>query len=329
MTTEANRVSQRRELFVLGNIGHDIYILSPETAIQVPGGSAYRTGIGFAAARAKATILATVSSSPSVELIAEIESKGLTLELQNECSDSHNLFIFDLSAGAEEKPIALSTVGGKRKLADRLETALTTNFSIHIATMSHPEALSIAQFVRNRWPSALISGNVYWPYLDESSEELKQYLELLDLVFMNRREAHRIEEIEPSIFSRDSPIVIETHGPEGACVRLGGVELFGYAPEPRESKCTIGAGDVFIGAFLGHFVRKGDFGDALVFACEIAAETVTSYGLPANLGTFSELPSLEATSGDQHSVRRLRTSPTTLSLPTWAQIRLLKAAGLD
>lgn len=106
--------------------------------------------------------------------------------------------------------------------------------------------------------------------------------EKIDLLFCNR------EELE--IFTGESDIekaleaasayahqVVMTNGRDGAIFFKDGEKIEGVAPEVNPID-TVGAGDLFAGAFMYSFSEGNDIKKCLDFSCACASKVVTQYG---------------------------------------------------
>ena len=107
-------------------------------------------------------------------------------------------------------------------------------------------------------------------------------------------------------FTDAAPVLVQTHGPQGATVGAGGRTVSVPGIEVHETDPT-GAGDTFAAAFLTHYTAHGDPFAAAQFGCMLASIVVRFPGplTPSLLNDYHDLVGdalgeLAATRGRPH-----------------------------
>lgn len=114
--------------------------------------------------------------------------------------------------------------------------------------------------------------------LDAVSEQtLADAARMFDVIFLNRDVAEAAGVDADQLVELGATVVSVTLGAEGAIVAVAG-ERRHVEPLAVDVVDTTGAGDVFAGAFLHHWLQSGSAFDAAVFANAAAAVSTTARG---------------------------------------------------
>ena len=124
----------------------------------------------------------------------------------------------------------------------------------------------------------------------------KALLPSLDLLAVNQIEAGQLEQAT-GIPVTDLPVgrIIVTRGGKGASLFTGTDEIREPAVETSVVDTT-GAGDTFLGVFLGALSQGASDGDALKLASHVAAIQVSRASAAAAIPTIDEVNELTLTS---------------------------------
>lgn len=128
------------------------------------------------------------------------------------------------------------------------------------------------------------------------------WLEMFDLMFLDRTTIGRIAASDPKGELLDHPERLFTHarelrcrailltqGQDGATLLRPGVAPVTLAAPRVEVVDATGAGDAFTGIFLGSYLSQGDLTEALDHAVRGASLSVTAYGAQGRIVTAAEL----------------------------------------
>ena len=138
--------------------------------------------------------------------------------------------------------------------------------------------------------------------LSQTAARVAEWLEMFDLMFLDRSAMERIVTSDPTaellhhperLFARARhprcKAIVLTRGAEGAVLlRPDAPPLAVPAPQVQVVDVT-GAGDAFTGIFLGFFLARGDLALALKHAVAGASLSVTAYGAQGRLVTAIDL----------------------------------------
>jgi len=282
------KLAQRWEIVVFGDVGHDAYLLTDSTCVMRPAGSAFNIGYGLLSARAAGTLVATVPERFDRKHLDAFK-RGEVRVIERAIDPRFDqLYLFDMRNGPTDLPIFLGTAPPIQD--DEAWTQLSLNGSIvHIGTMKTDKVAATAEHVRKATVpgSTIVSANLYLDYLRQNAGASRVLLELCDLLFLNASEfALMCAEVGQQALCDGRTLVVNS-GAAGATLIVNGTPVFHYRPKATRAVCTVGAGDVLIGAFLGIFAQAGDPTLALTYACEAAARSTTDYGVTRSLDVYT------------------------------------------
>lgn len=127
------------------------------------------------------------------------------------------------------------------------------------------------------------SMDVIFSSLRENREEIKKSLKLIDILFLNYEEYKMLNQYmkKPAEISFPKVIFIITQGPKGVLIKkekkkfsLPGIQI-----SKRQIISTIGAGDVFLGSFLGAYYSFSSPARALAIATSMATLSLQNFGV--------------------------------------------------
>lgn len=127
------------------------------------------------------------------------------------------------------------------------------------------------------------SMDVIFSSLAERDKEIKKCLELIDILFLNYEEYKILNKSMNSQieFSFPKVTLIITKGKDGVIIKKGRKTLSfpGLNIDKKKIVSTIGAGDVFLGSFLGAYYSINSPLYALAVATSVAALSVQNFGI--------------------------------------------------
>jgi sugar/nucleoside kinase (ribokinase family) len=173
------------------------------------------------------------------------------------------------------------TSATQKQIAER-EIFFTSLFSANTSTL-RTKWRKIVQLAKSNSLKIVVSmAGIETIETNETSSFLKFVKNLADFIFINRREA---EKIDLTIFT--SQIVVITNE-DGPAITKFGDRKWSVPPERIQTKSrpyTIGAGDAFTAAFLVSYLRDGDIEKAMRYGHRIA-------GLKLSIPTSHLIPEI-------------------------------------
>lgn len=137
------------------------------------------------------------------------------------------------------------------------------------------------------------SMDVIFSSLIEKAEEIKKCLPLIDILFLNYEEYKILNKYIKSPIELLFPkiILIITKGKSGVIIKKGEKTLNfpGVNVSKKKIVSTIGAGDAFLGSFLGSYYSSNSPTYALAVATSIAALSLRNFGISHISDRLSEL----------------------------------------
>jgi len=122
--------------------------------------------------------------------------------------------------------------------------------------------------------------DVMYPSLEEKMPEILDCLALSNMLFLNNKEYEQIsQKVELEKFPK--LLIFITKGKNGIILKKGLQETRFESLRIKEGKsyCAIGAGDAFIGGFLGAYFSSHSFIESLSYGMAIAALSVKNFGV--------------------------------------------------
>jgi 8-oxo-dGTP pyrophosphatase MutT (NUDIX family)/sugar/nucleoside kinase (ribokinase family) len=315
-----------RQLVFVGHIGCDVYAVADDSIYVRPAGSAYNAACGLLAIGGKGTFIATISQCFNRSWLAKFAKSEVHVEEQ--CADPgpENVFLFDMRGPGS--PAGVFSLGQpETPSVASLQHDPFRNPHVHLGTM-RPEGVSLIwHSVREAKPAASFSCNLYGPYLERGWDTIAPVVESCSIVFLNDAELAQLKVLGAVDQVFRKKLVLVTCGELGAMCFVDGVPYFAYSPEARQAACPIGAGDVFVGAFLGPFLAGTPLSSAVAVAVEAAAASVADFGVDSVLRAGDQLRTL----GAQDTLRTPRLDlvpPSRFNVEPAAYDRVVEATGL-
>jgi ribokinase len=191
---------------------------------------------------------------------------------------------FSIVAISKDGDIAIY---GSKGVAEELEPSevdrdlLADAKTVHIASLRLDTSIEAARIAKSY--GALVSWDPGRRLSQLGLENLKELLEYVDIVFLNKLEAKAMTRREP----REAAELILSHGPRWVVVKMGGegAILFGEndsklipAFKPPRVLDETGAGDAFAAATLLQLSKEQDIVNALKYAACVASLKVSRLG---------------------------------------------------
>ncbi|TXG88103.1 MAG: NUDIX domain-containing protein [Thermomicrobiales bacterium] len=286
------RNAQRWDVVVFGDIGYDAYLLSDSECVVRPAGSAYNIGYGLLASRASGSLIASVPERFDRRQLDVFKRGAVRVVEQAVDPRLDQLYLFDMRNGPTDVPTFLGTTP-LTPGADLQTGHMFAGGIVHIGTMKPGKAVRIAEHIRESGAtkSSIISANFYLSYLKEDREACLGLLSMCELLFMNAAEFEALSGLVGQQALCHSRTLVVSSGAAGATLVVDGVAVFHYTPKIVQPVCTVGAGDVLIGAFLGAFAQTENPSLALAYACEAAARSTSDYGVARCMDAFADFHS--------------------------------------
>ena len=306
---------QRWDIVVVGDVGYDAYLLPESKCVMRPAGSAFNIGCGLAASRASGTLIAHVPARFNRTAFDIFKRTDVTIQEHPLDPLFDQLYLFDFRKGPTDEPSFLATSPVTAIQYDALNDLLFSKYIVHVGTMQPTKAIAAVEMIANRNRAAIVSANLYFEYLRQDPSACSELLNKCTIVFLNQKELEIAINTLGNRALCDGRMLIVTAGQSGATLIVDGVPVLHYVPRPVKSACSVGAGDVLIGAFLGAFSRSRDPSVALAFACEVASRSTADYGVTRCLDALGEFRELD-------DVRDL-IGPPSLAVATFIDDRLV------
>lgn len=278
-----------RHLVVVGSIATEVYLVAADEIYVRPGGSAYRAACAMLPFEVPVSVVATSAQSFNREWLKKFDRSVVRILDETVAKGRDNVCIFDLRNGNGTQP--QSSFG--RPLLPPIEVLARNPFRdlhVHLAVLPPAVAATVIEKVREIAPSASLSCSLNAHLLEQDLETLTSVLRKCSVITLSL-EAYRklaaLTDLQPLLASR---LVIVTYGAAGSLCLANGVPVFAHTPRPYEVVSDIGADDVFAGAFLVNLVAKRDLSHAVAAASELAAASVTDFGVEEILRLRHALP---------------------------------------
>lgn len=275
-------IGKKYELIVIGSIGYDVYITGGNNKIILtPGGFAWHCAMGVHSINKKATIYANITQSFNLKIIEKVkEDKKIKWVLNKSSSIFENLYIFDLNNQNYTSGLYYSE-GTPSNVFNHFSHLTFKRRSItHIGTTNPATMVQRVKAIQKvSMGKSIISTNIYLPYLNR--ENLKWVRVLIDcssILFMNYEEFLELKSYNLLADLKTDKLVVVTCGKKGVVAFINGFMQSSVKSYKKKELSAIGAGDVFIGAFLGAFADGVDIKTAMNDASTIASQSVTQYG---------------------------------------------------
>jgi sugar/nucleoside kinase (ribokinase family) len=281
--------------------GREMYV--KDIASDVGGGAAI-CAMGTASLGLKTALCGILGNDPQSQYVLKllkqysVDTSFLTIAKQAKAGISIALF--------GEKDRSFITYPGTNNLFD-IEKLDPKVFSctrhVHITGYAGPKNhRQYVEFVRSlRKQGVSVSGDVGWDTTEKWDESIYEYINNLDLFFLNKTEAlhyTRCSDVREALdlLSRHCSNVVIKLGPEGAIAKCGGRT----AQEPTYDAAvvdTTGAGDSFNAGFLYGFLNHASLSACLKFGNACGTSSVAKKGGRLNFKSSEELNDFIAAHG--------------------------------
>jgi len=160
---------------------------------------------------------------------------------------------------------------------------------IHIATAPPQKQIKLIEYIRGK-SDAKLSIDSLEQFIEESKSDVLKAFSLVDIIFVNRREAELIGAF------RDSKIMVIKKGADGAAYMVNGKILCSVlAPQAKVVDPT-GSGDILAGVLLTKMAQTDNFEKSLKVAVKTASKAVERFGpdfLLEEMGEYDGVANLE------------------------------------
>lgn len=297
---------EMKRLLVVGAINTDLIAFverAPEAGETVAGGYFEQHGGGKAANQA----VAAARSGASVALLSAVGQDPFghrrLEELRGEGIDTRGVITVEGSASGVAIIIVESS--GENRISDLpgAREHLTPEQCLVAINASDPAALLVANELSGACLQAVFRdanerGIPVWFNVAPYSDDARSLVPMVDTLIVNRGEAEDIlgvrgkdrdvAALASGLRTLGARNVIVTLGPDGVIGYHDGRELLMPAEEVTPVDTT-GAGDTFCGAWAADILRGAAFEDALAYANQAAAISVTRRGAQSSIPTRTEI----------------------------------------
>ena len=283
-------------LFIVGNIGYDIYLVAPDEIYVRPAGSAYNIASGILALDGEATVVGKIGKCFNREFLKKFHASKVRVLANEVLEGPDSAFVFDLrTANARPELTAVfSECRGAKSPGLFLRESPFQDLHVHIGTMPLATMAQMFEECASVKRNASFSCNLYAPYLLENPELALGVISKCSLVFFNSDEFDLLSSRGYLGQVLADRIAVVTCGARGVVCFVDGIGVFSYTAKERPAVCTIGAGDVFAGAFMAALANSKRVSSAMVAAAEVAAISVQDYGVERTATVRAELGSFES-----------------------------------
>jgi len=251
----------------------------------MPGGMAANTAVALARLGRSVRLLAAIGDdAEGATALASVAADGVDVSHVARRTGTDTFMCIVLLAPSGEKTlIRLETEAFMPRLSDLTPASLAGVRHVHLSYGS-PEltACALAQARRLGLSTSL---DLEVPDLKRAPERLADFLQLVDVLFLNRAGWEAVSDIlghAPEPGTEGSGTIVVTLGADGSRqVSTDGVE---QAPGmPVEAVDTTGAGDCFAAAYLARLLEGAPVRERLRFANAAAALSTQTFGAHAGM----------------------------------------------
>lgn len=255
------------------------------------GGPAANAAVTFAALGGEAILLTVLGSGPIAEAVtAELAGVNVhVIDIAPDLVDTTPVSSVSVIASTGERSVVGGDAAAIIAPAPRPEelARVLADADVVLLDGHHPQlAIAVAAGASDAGvPSVLDAGR----WKDVMPGVIDQVTDVVASADFRVPGASTSEETAARLVSDGSPIVILTAGAEP--VRWWSAGTYGEVPVPTvDAVDTLGAGDVFHGAYAYALARGADIKQRIVFANEVAATRCATVGPRSWLRTIARIP---------------------------------------
>lgn len=261
-------------LIVIGFTNIDVNIFPGRKAVVTPGGAGYFVSLAASACISPVGFVTRIGSDfDKTFLLSRVLSRGVHVSSK---PSTRSTQIYHSAEDPTDRTLTIQP-GASDDLTTEdipLEWEAAAKY-IHIATMPPRQQSEIFRFVKQHFPKAVISADTDYTFLrnKENLRDIQSCFGMADIIFLNKSEYEELKQIAVS-----HPFAIVKLDKDGAmCLKSGTITEKVSAPAVRVIDTT-GAGDIFAGTFLAHYLMSHTLHDSLRTAVEAASESVAKQG---------------------------------------------------
>jgi 8-oxo-dGTP pyrophosphatase MutT (NUDIX family)/sugar/nucleoside kinase (ribokinase family) len=291
-----------------------------------PAGSAYNAAVGTLAVSGEGIFIASSSPSFNRTYLDKFNKTRVRILDKVTHAGPEHIFLFDLRNLPHSKNL-ISLGSPHIPPIECLEQHPFQGIHVHLGTMDPAELMEVQNAVCRLKPSATFSCNLYEPYLIEGSRQVMEVINACSILFMNYAGFMVLREQGQLRTALSNKIALVTCEDFGSVCFVDEVPVYAYTPDVAETKCAIGAGDVFAGAFLGAFLAGNDVSHSLIVATDAAVASVSDYGVEAVLKNRTKMQPRDV--NVTRGIPRFKLSPPSdFTLDTVTYEIVVEATGL-
>jgi sugar/nucleoside kinase (ribokinase family) len=265
-------------LLLIGHCGRDRIFRDGIEKRVCFAGSAYYAGIG-ASRFCKNTAIATCIGGHDEDLFNAILALGVNVDgvsrsFRSPSSEFRLYYRYDEESESLLRSVAMLLSCGQEIDISGLPDNFYSARYVHICTAPPRQQLQWIERLRNNQTNKVIGYDTVEDFLTDSLEDVISAMRRSDIVFLNARESHLINQIK-----RTGQTVIIKKGADGAEIwKNNELQISVPAPEVNFVDST-GSGDILAGAFMGLLSLGKDEVTCLKSAVNLASSSVTCYGV--------------------------------------------------
>jgi len=274
MEVYSNYKNNRTILFI-GNISLDIIKNRQGISRTIIGGGAYISAYcaKMVSNNLKIKILSILGNDFPLDIINFLRDKKIDVSKIQMVSKKSNSFLI------EEKDNK-----SKIKIINLLELPnFLINEKLTHLHISCRKGVKSPYFYLSTLKYERSSMDVIFSSLKEKCKEIKKCLELIDMVFLNSLEYKMLNKyIKPQIESFFPEVIfVITQGENGISIKKGKKVFYfpGIKVDKKKSVSNTGAGDAFLGSFLGSYYSSNSPIEALMTAVSAATLSLQDFGI--------------------------------------------------
>ncbi|MBI5228941.1 hypothetical protein HY991_02435 [Candidatus Micrarchaeota archaeon] len=267
----AKMVPMKQYLTVVGHVAFDVNE-TPVGKKRVLGGAGYYSALGASLFTKRVRLIARVGRNYDLNRLRKlgINLEGITAHKLLATAEFRQKYDEDFQMKYFHARLKAS---GKLRPTDLKEEYIDAKF-IHLPTAPPKQQAELAERAKRLNPEAVVSIDVFEPYIRKWPGLVKRAIASAQIIFMNSREYELLREYTEL---KGKTLVIK-QGKKGARLITPRSDLMVSAPAVKCVDPT-GAGDVLAGAFLALRAGGKSYKDALTKAVEIASHSVTDFGV--------------------------------------------------
>jgi len=274
MEVYSNYKNNRTILFI-GNISLDIIKNRQGISRTIIGGGAYISAYcaKMVSNNLKIKILSILGNDFPLDIINFLRDKKIDVSEIQIVSKNSNSFIIEEGNNKSKIKIKNLLELGNFPIREKID-------HLHVSCRKGVKSpyfyLTTSKYEKS-------SMDVIFSSLKEKCKEIKKCLELIDMVFLNSLEYKMLNKyIKPKIESFFPEVIfVITQGEKGVSIKKGKKVFYfpGIKIDKKKNVSNTGAGDAFLGSFLGSYYSSNSPIEALMTAVSAATLSLQDFGI--------------------------------------------------